>query len=143
MEYSFAKMDARARERLQRATRGARGGEKVAKRRVRMSSEGNTAREGERTSETSASAMGASTSKTAEKKTFLGPFAVISLAYILFTTTDGAVRMLVLMHAYAKGFTAMEVAIMFTLYELCGAGPISPPAWLGRCRGIEGRSWRD
>ena len=86
-----------------------------------MSSEGNTAREGERTSETSASAMGASTSKTAEKKTFLGPFAVISLAYILFTTTDGAVRMLVLMHAYAKGFTAMEVAIMFTLYELCGA----------------------
>jgi MFS family permease len=36
--------------------------------------------------------------------------------------TDGAVRMLVLMHAYAKGFSAMEVATMFTLYELCGAG---------------------
>lgn len=57
-----------------------------------------------------------------KKKTFLGPFAVISLSYILFTMTDGAVRMLVLMHAYSKGFDAMEVAVMFTMYELCGAG---------------------
>ena len=55
------------------------------------------------------------------KKTFLGPFAVISISYVLFTMTDGAVRMLVLMHAYARGFEAMEVATMFTLYELCGA----------------------
>ena len=29
--------------------------------------------------------------------------------------------MLVLLHAYNKGFTAMEVAVMFTLYELMGA----------------------
>ena len=60
--------------------------------------------------------------KKMKKKTFLGPFAVISLSYILFTMTDGAVRMLVLMHAYSKGFDAMEVAAMFTMYELCGAG---------------------
>ena len=52
----------------------------------------------------------------------LGPYAIISIAYILYTLTDGAVRMLVLMHAYAKGFSAMEVAVMFTMYELCGAG---------------------
>ena len=49
------------------------------------------------------------------------PFVIISITYLLFTTTDGAVRMLVLLHAYNKGFTAMEVAIMFTLYELMGA----------------------
>jgi MFS family permease len=30
--------------------------------------------------------------------------------------------MLVLLHAYTKGFTAMEVSVMFALYELCGAG---------------------
>ena len=30
--------------------------------------------------------------------------------------------MLVLLHAYTKGFSAMEVAIMFSLYELMGAG---------------------
>ncbi|CEG01068.1 Major facilitator superfamily domain, general substrate transporter [Ostreococcus tauri] len=55
------------------------------------------------------------------KRSAIGPFAVVSLSYILFTLTDGAVRMLVLMHAYATGFTAMEVATTFTLYELCGA----------------------
>jgi hypothetical protein len=107
------------------------------KKRASMSFELNTAREGETTRESSASAMGASTSKM-EKKTFLGPFAVISLAYILFTTTDGAVRMLVLMHAYAKGFTAMEVAIMFTLYELCGAGTNLAAGVAGARFGIRG-----
>ena len=51
----------------------------------------------------------------------LWPFIIISITYLLFTVTDGAVRMLVLLHAYNKGFTAMEVAVMFTLYELMGA----------------------
>ena len=52
----------------------------------------------------------------------LWPFIIISITYLLFTVTDGAVRMLVLLHAYTKGFSAMEVAVMFALYELCGAG---------------------
>ena len=51
----------------------------------------------------------------------LWPFIIISITYLLFTTTDGAVRMIVLLHAYNKGFTAMEVAVMFTMYELMGA----------------------
>jgi len=50
----------------------------------------------------------------------LRPFVVISITYLLFTVTDGAVRMIVLLHAYNKSFTALEVAIMFTLYELAG-----------------------
>lgn len=50
----------------------------------------------------------------------LKPFIVISTAYLLFTTTDGAVRMIVLLHAYQLGFTAMETAAMFSLYELAG-----------------------
>ena len=37
----------------------------------------------------------------------LKPFIIISISYLLFTVTDGAVRMLVLLHAYNKGFTAM------------------------------------
>ena len=48
------------------------------------------------------------------------PFVVISLSYILYTFTDGSVRMIVLLAAYNKGFTAMEVAVMFTLYETAG-----------------------
>ena len=50
----------------------------------------------------------------------LKPFAIISSSYLLFTITDGAVRMVVLLHANAKGFTALEVAAMFSLYELAG-----------------------
>lgn len=39
----------------------------------------------------------------------LKPFVIISFSYLLFTTTDGAVRMIVLLHAYTAGFTAWEV----------------------------------
>ncbi|PNH11053.1 hypothetical protein TSOC_002123 [Tetrabaena socialis] len=41
----------------------------------------------------------------------LRPFVIISLSYLLFTTTDGAVRMIVLLHAYTSGFSAWQVAI--------------------------------
>ena len=39
------------------------------------------------------------------------PFAIISVTYLLFTITDGAIRMIVLLHAYNGGFSAMEVAL--------------------------------
>lgn len=48
------------------------------------------------------------------------PFAIISFSYLLFTITDGAVRMIVLLHAYQQQFTALDVAIMFTFYEAAG-----------------------
>jgi hypothetical protein len=50
----------------------------------------------------------------------LKPFVIISVSYLLFTVTDGAIRMVVLLHAYQKGFTAMEVAVMFSFYEVGG-----------------------
>ena len=50
----------------------------------------------------------------------LRPFVIISTSYLLFTITDGAIRMIVLLHAYNGGYSALEVAIMFTLYELAG-----------------------
>ena len=50
----------------------------------------------------------------------LRPFVIISITYLLFTVTDGAIRMIVLLHAYNKSFSALQVAIMFTLYELAG-----------------------
>lgn len=40
-------------------------------------------------------------------KNVLMPFIVISISYLLFTITDGGVRMIVLLHAYNQGFTAM------------------------------------
>jgi hypothetical protein len=50
----------------------------------------------------------------------LRPFVIISSSYLLYTITDGAIRMIVLLHAYNKSFSALEVAFMFTLYELAG-----------------------
>ena len=56
----------------------------------------------------------------AAKSKALRPFVIISSSYLLFTITDGAIRMIVLLHAYNKAFSALQVAIMFTLYELAG-----------------------
>ncbi|NP_001171775.1 major facilitator superfamily-like [Saccoglossus kowalevskii] len=50
----------------------------------------------------------------------LKPFVIISSSYLLYTITDGAVRMIVLLHAFSLNFTALETAIMFSLYELAG-----------------------
>lgn len=47
-------------------------------------------------------------------------FAAMSTCYLLFTTTDGALRMIVLFQAFNQGFTAWQVALMFGLYELAG-----------------------
>lgn len=53
----------------------------------------------------------------------LKPFVIISFSYLLFTTTDGAVRMVVLLHAYSKGFSAMQVAIMFRWGQIAPQPP--------------------
>lgn len=56
----------------------------------------------------------------ASKYGALKPFAIISLSYLLFTTTDGAIRMIVLLHAYQKGFTAWEVRRARACVQACG-----------------------
>lgn len=48
------------------------------------------------------------------------PYSIISLSYILFTTTDGGVRMVVLLHAFSLGFSAMALAGIFCAYEAAG-----------------------
>jgi hypothetical protein len=64
----------------------------------------------------------------------LRPFVIISVSYLLFTITDGAIRMIVLLHAYNKSFSALQVAIMFTLYELAGV-------FTNLLAGIMGATW--
>jgi len=67
----------------------------------------------------------------------LRPFVIISTSYLLFTVTDGAIRMIVLLHAYNKNFSALEVAIMFTLYELAGVFTNLAAGFLGARWGIK------
>lgn len=47
-------------------------------------------------------------------------FYIISLSYICFTLTDGALRLIVLMQANDLGFSAFQISLMFVLYELFG-----------------------
>ena len=58
--------------------------------------------------------------EAAKRRGGLGPFAIMSLAYVIFTTTDGGVRVIVLLHAYQQGFTALALASIFSGYELAG-----------------------
>ena len=41
-------------------------------------------------------------------------------AYWVFTLTDGALRMLVLLHFYTMGYDAFQIALLFFLYEVAG-----------------------
>lgn len=59
----------------------------------------------------------------------LKPFVIISLSYLLYTTTDGAIRMIVLLHAYNLGFTAWEVRSACNhccVFLTCAAAPCFP-----------------
>jgi len=47
-------------------------------------------------------------------------FYVISLVYLLFTITDTALRVSILLHVNNLGFSAFEISLMFCSYELCG-----------------------
>lgn len=67
----------------------------------------------------------------------LRPFVIISSSYLLFTITDGAIRMIVLLHAYNNNFSALEVAIMFSLYELAGVFTNLAAGFMGAKWGIK------
>mmetsp|Transcript_10730 Transcript_10730/g.13567 ORF Transcript_10730/g.13567 Transcript_10730/m.13567 type:complete len:543 (-) Transcript_10730:2467-4095(-) len=71
------------------------------------------------------------------KSKALRPFIIISSSYLLFTITDGAIRMIVLLHAYNKNFTALEVSVMFTLYEVAGVFTNLAAGFMGAKWGIK------
>ncbi|MEP7123321.1 MAG: organoarsenical effux MFS transporter ArsJ [Byssovorax sp.] len=47
-------------------------------------------------------------------------YALVTGAYWAFTLTDGALRMLVLLHFHALGYGPLELAFLFVFYELFG-----------------------
>lgn len=49
-------------------------------------------------------------------------FVVISLTYCSLTFTDGALRTIILLYCTTLGFTPLEIAAMFMLYEFAGIG---------------------
>ncbi|WP_337879221.1 organoarsenical effux MFS transporter ArsJ [Rheinheimera sp.] len=50
----------------------------------------------------------------------LKQYLLVTGNYWAFTLTDGALRMLVLLHFYQLGYSPLQLASLFLLYELCG-----------------------
>ena len=63
-------------------------------------------------------------------------YAVITGNYWAFTLTDGALRMLVVLHFHSLGFTPFEIASLFLFYEFFGIVTNAVGGWLGARIGL-------
>ena len=63
-------------------------------------------------------------------------YAVVTASYWGFTLTDGALRMLVLLHFYSLGYTPFMLAFLFLLYETAGIFANLGGGWLAARFGI-------
>src|SRR5471032_2603029 len=68
-------------------------------------------------------------------------FIVVLSAYWGFTLTDGALRMLVLLHFYSLGYTPFQLAFLFVLYEAFGAVTNLVGGWVGSRIGLKVTLW--
>ena len=64
-------------------------------------------------------------------------YAVVTSAYWGFTLTDGALRMLVLLHFHTLGYTPLELASLFLLYEFFGIVTNLLAGWIGSRFGLK------
>jgi len=63
-------------------------------------------------------------------------YAAVTAAYWAFMLSDGALRMLVLLHFNALGFTPVQLAWLFLLYELAGIATNLAAGWLAARFGL-------
>ena len=63
-------------------------------------------------------------------------YAVVTASYWGFTVTDGALRMLVLLHFHALGYKPLDLAYLFLLYELMGVFTNFFGGWIGARFGL-------
>jgi predicted MFS family arabinose efflux permease len=63
-------------------------------------------------------------------------YAIVTAAYWGFTLTDGALRMLVLLHFYQLGYSPFALAFLFLLYEAAGILANLVGGWLATRYGI-------
>lgn len=63
-------------------------------------------------------------------------YAVVTASYWGFTITDGALRMLVLLHFHALGYKPLDLAFLFVLYEAMGVVTNFFGGWIGARFGL-------
>jgi hypothetical protein len=68
--------------------------------------------------------------------TSLRGYAAVTAAYWAFMLTDGALRMLVLLHFYELGFSPLQLAWLFVLYEIAGIVTNLTAGWLAARFGL-------
>lgn len=69
--------------------------------------------------------------------TDLRNYALVTGAYWGFTLTDGALRMLVLLHFHELGYSATQIAFLFLLYEFFGVITNLIGGWIGSHMGLK------
>ncbi|UUX52007.1 organoarsenical effux MFS transporter ArsJ [Nisaea acidiphila] len=77
--------------------------------------------------------MAAESVRAADGRTY----AAVTAAYWAFTLTDGALRMLVLLHFHRLGFTPLDIAFLFLLYEAMGIVTNFLGGWIGARFGLK------
>ena len=63
-------------------------------------------------------------------------YIVVTAAYWGFTLTDGALRMLVLLHFHTLGYSPLQIAWLFLFYELFGVITNLIGGWIGAVLGL-------
>ena len=69
--------------------------------------------------------------------TDLRNYSLVTGAYWGFTLTDGALRMLVLLHFHDLGYSAVQIAFLFLLYEFFGVVTNLIGGWIGSHLGLK------
>lgn len=64
-------------------------------------------------------------------------YVIVTASYWGFTITDGALRMLVLLHFHTLGYTPVQIAFLFLLYEFCGILTNLFGGWIGSRIGLK------
>lgn len=72
-----------------------------------------------------------------DRRVDLRRYALVTAAYWGFTLTDGALRMLVLLHFHELGYSPLELAFLFLLYECCGVVTNLVGGWVGARFGLK------
>ena len=66
----------------------------------------------------------------------LSAYIAVTAAYWAFMLTDGALRMLVLLHFHTLGFSPVQLAYLFILYEIAGMGTNLAAGWIAARFGL-------
>lgn len=80
--------------------------------------------------------MSVSTSAKQKRPQGLSAYIAVTAAYWAFMLTDGALRMLVLLHFHTLGFSPIQLAYLFLLYEFMGVVTNLSAGWIAARFGL-------